>query len=705
MPSGTGRKTYLIYLRSMLQGTPLISSLLPFASKRNITSMLLAVVCAVHTSNAVGTNQPQNAKPVNSEVPPQLVLGQRIEQLRAATSYINTVVVVSDAQSYVAAISAWTKSARFPVLIDDGSSDSRDDIARFVRGYQPVGVVRFALDDNTIIPGDAGFNGLTQERVDVILRTIWTTPPASQPQPASIAPPLAQAMLAAGHTPAGVVLAHRDDPAWAGGLALAAAIGQPMMLLGDKPEGNIDWSLTIEKADQLEKDAQRAATGFAYDRLGDQIDSVTLALNIPERIKVDNEFLALSDRIGRIGEGVKMTTRWAWCGHLFGSPSRSTYAAMCSLFLHPRRAWIFDGYEDNQPWNLYDGTKAGDILTQHGIKCDVDDTPKQGADSWRTRASTPVTADLIFVNTKGNADFFDLRPGQCKPGDLPMLQRPAALHFVHSWSLLFPGKRETVGGRWLERGVFAYAGSVHEPFLQAFTPTPNVAGRLVSGASFAPAIRIENQPVWKIAVIGDPLYTPGPPAKRVDSPLPGRLSDCKPIDADLKEMLQREDYVGGILAMKLRGRDADISKLIDALVQSKPAATTPGLLREGVLASFYSGQIQTFTALYARLPPTLASDGVMLDCLWLAAGPALVPRPAAVDPEDKQMLSSEQAQAMLRLLRSHVRPDQIESDASRLATAWKREFGPASSIELFATLRKLHTKPEDAKALDAAQGK
>src|SRR5262249_32291714 len=152
----------------------------------------------------------------------------------------------------------------------------------------------------------------------------------------------------------------------------------------------------------------------------------------------------------------------AWCGQIFGNPEQSCYRAMCSLFLTSHKAWVFDGYGTGKPWSDYDGTAAGENLRKVGLTVEVLDTPRQGARDWRLRAARAVDADLILINSSGNPDFFNLEPGQCKPGDIPFLEIPAALHMVHSWSVEFPKNRDTVGGRWFERGVFAYAGSVHE---------------------------------------------------------------------------------------------------------------------------------------------------------------------------------------------------------------------------------------------------
>src|SRR5215468_650356 len=77
------------------------------------------------------------------KLPPHLLLAARVESVRQRLPVIKTVVIVPDAASYIAAIGSWTLPGRFPVLIDDGSWNGQQDIARFVRAYQPESVVRW----------------------------------------------------------------------------------------------------------------------------------------------------------------------------------------------------------------------------------------------------------------------------------------------------------------------------------------------------------------------------------------------------------------------------------------------------------------------------------------------------------------------------------------------------------------------------------
>ena len=216
------------------------------------------------------------------------------------------------------------------------------------------------------------------------------------------------------------------------------------------------------------------------------------------------------------------------------------------------------------------------MLRQVGITVELDDTPRQGAADWRLRAARTVTADLILVNTMGNADFFDLTPGQCKPGDVPILNVPAALHIVHSWSLLAPDTRDTLGGRWLERGVFAYAGSVNEPFLEAFVPTPAVAAQ--PGSRGRPSVRRSasmaassgRSPFWatpSTRSAASPSGLTRPPWMGASMSRQACVS-CSPAASSWR----RQDI------LTLTGRDADAAILMKSMLD-KPGVVTPEIAR------------------------------------------------------------------------------------------------------------------------------
>lgn len=647
-----------------------------------LTSIVLSVGLAAGVVLGQGA-PPADSSTKKTEVPLPLQLGARTGAIRAATGLVSTVVIVSDAESYLAAVGAWTTKARFPVLIDDGSAGSREAIARFVRGYKPAGVVRWQAPGVKPVVGAEGFASISKPSYWKTVQRVWGVEKPSEDESALLA-----AWKGKGHRPPGVVVACEKDRSWVAAVALAAGWGQPTVFVEKQP-GNIDYQLSVGEADQLAKTIEDGcgATGFAWNKLGDDLDAVTLALNCPERIaKASNEYLALTDRIGRLGEGIDLQVRWAWAGHIFGSASESAYMAMCSLFLEPEAAWVFDGYGDTAPWNNYDGTKAADIIKQTGMRVEVMDKPRGSAHQWRVRAGRPVEAGLIFVNTKGNSDYFDLEPGQCKPGDVPILSIPAAMHLVHSWSMLFPGKRDHLGGRWFERGVFAAAGSVHEPYLAAFVPTPAAAGRFVSGAPFGAAMRIDGGQMWKIAILADPLYTFGPAVRRLETPT--GLADEQPVIDGLRELLTGEQYATAVVNLTLVGRDGDVAKLAAGLLDSKPDKVDASLARACVLPAFRAGDGDLIVRLFGKLGPEVAKEGILRDALWLSAYPKL---------------EKPESDALLTVLKENVRSDQVERDAKTLAAAWVAKYGAGSTSKLFASLRERFTDKAAREALERVE--
>lgn len=600
-----------------------------------------------------------SSQPVTPAAPPQVLLGLRVDRTRLDAAVVPELLIVHDASSYLNAIANWTPQRRFPVLIDDGTNLSREDIARFIRAFEPGGVLDLPA------AGDApAWTAVNAAAVTAAAASAWQSD-KSAPVAA-----LAANFTAAKHRPPGVVCWSPKDPAWAGAVALAAGRGQ--FLVEVAPGAGVDAVIPADQADALSHQIEDAceATGLSWKGLGDDLDAVTLALHVPNRIASGTEFLALTDRVGRLGDGAAASTRWAWCGQLFGTPAQASYRAMCSLFLQPRTAWLFDGYEAGQPWNRYDAGEAGKIFKSFQFTTEILDSPRQGIRDWRARAARPVGAGLILVNSKGNDDFFDLQPGRGKPGDLPVLSLPAAAHMVHSWSATNIGRRSGVGGRWLERGVFCYAGSVHEPFLQAFVPTPALAGRLLSRAPWGVAVRVDGGQQWKIGVYGDPLFTLGDPAPRVEQRL--SIPGATRVGVNLRALLDAEQFLPAIDALIALRREEDAARLGEALFANAPDKLTPPVAARLVPPCFQTGPNELVWRLYAKQDDLTQKEPWRRDLLWLACWPLLEGKA----PED-----------LLRLLKAHVRPDQPVEDAMRLAGSWRKTFDDASASALLVQLR------------------
>lgn len=570
--------------------------------------------------------------------PPALLLGERIRNERNAQTDLATLVVVPDAASYLAAIRAWTPKVRFPVLIDDGTPSGREEIARFVRGFGPGQVVRWSL------PGNKA-DVKPQDLFDTV-EAAWGVPDADMDK-VGVSEKLLEAWKKAGHTPPGIVVVSASDGAWTAGVALAAARGQ--ILMTTAMHNGIDRAASPEEADGLcrEIEGVAARSGYAWRGLGDDLDAITLCMSLPNRLlKNQGEFLAMTDRVGRLGAGLTASERWGWAGQIFGTPSHAAYMAMCGIFIEPRGAWLFDGYDDTNPWNTFDATLAGKVLAQAKVASEVMDKPRNGAADWKARAARPIDAGLILVNTKGNDDFFDLNPGRCVPGDVPELSRPAIAGIVHSWSATNIGNRDRLGGRWLERGVFCYAGSVHEPFLGAFVPTPNAAGRLLAGGPFGAAMRLDNAPLWKVAIFGDPLFTYGATGQR--SLAPPALAGATGIDTGLRDMLTKGDLESAIRVLLMQGRDDAITKIVEVVLNDPAEHLSAAGACDAVLPVFRMGRNDLVWRIFAKGSPLAEKNPALRDALWLSVHP---------------LLEGSAERAMLAVLEHALRPEQAGADA------------------------------------------
>ena len=638
------------------------------------------------------------------EVEPVRRAGLRAALLRQVQMTLPFVVLVDDAPSYLYAISQWEAMVRFPVLWDDGSVESREHIARFVRAYRPEKVLRLE-DDN-----DWAFGGSREERAAAIERSFAKALDENHDDWRDTI----KAINDQGVVSPGVVLTDPGDDAWPAALALAAGRFQPIGFM-TKP-ANVWKPLEPEAADLIEREAERLAksTGRSWDALGDEIDAITVVMNTGTQIKTGGSVrsrLATSDRVGR-REHNGAGERWAWCGQIIGNESRSTYQAMCSLFLELDQAFIWDGYNSTPPWVDYDGTKAASVLEEAGLRVELNDQPKHGIDYWYNRMVNPIadregeagSALLMLMNSKGSSTRFDL-PGpiaeEGRPGDLPILELPAALHIVHSFSLQQPMNPRTVGGRLLERGVYAYAGSVDEPYLSGFVPTPAIAQRLAAGVAFGTAIRwfdgdvqasgFDPSRAWKIAVLGDPLTTLGSAGRRTQAEL--LIDSLVDLDLQSKQRLKDGEFEGALEDLVLLGRDKDAARLAKALMSDQPASFTPGMALMALPVLQRAGEFVAMVDCYDRLDRDGRQNELMQDLLWLVS-PYLLARG---ELNDASLLARVEA-----LLRTNLRNGQKIRDAERLAMHLRsRSLGDALGVleGLRAELNENQTQMLD-KAID-----
>jgi len=638
--------------------------------------MVLALLVGIPSGGQPTGDSPPAAPPARKkltldDLPPSVRLGVRVERVRRGMTVAPTVVVVGDGRSYAEAIALWSPRLRFPVLIDDGTPAARDGIARFVRAFKPQSVIRWSAPEAEAWPVDP--ESRPGAIVDSVARA-WDL------DGVGTMADLVKGWLGLGLTPPGIVAADPSHPCWTAALALAAGRGEPIAWVGVKAGQSLDSNRSDALAVQIE--AACKATGLSWMDLGDQIDAVTLCLNVGSRMRGQTP-LALTDRIGRHRAGAAgRARRWAWAGQVFGNESMAAYRAMSALFLMPGKAWLFDGYPARPPFSAWDATPAKATLEGAGLATTLFDSPNQSAAVWRMTTARPLGAGLVMVNTKGNSTWFELEPGRCLGGDVPTLDVPAMVHFVHSFSASSVTNRCTIAGRWLERGAYAYIGAVDEPFLQAFVPTPIVARRLVSSVPWGAAGRIGGDRVWKIAVVGDPLITLGPPAPRAEDPM--TIDGATGMDALMREAVRGGRYAEAVDLLVMLGRDDKAARLASGVLRERPGRFGADLARGSIAPLYRTGMVEDLVRAYQRLPKALGKSGSMRDLLWQACLPHL---------------SSTSDPRLVLTLADNIRPEQLVWDAARVRGAMARVFGSAKADAWLDGLVRTQTDPKSAQGL------
>ncbi|MBV8231156.1 MAG: hypothetical protein JO329_14315 [Planctomycetaceae bacterium] len=475
-----------------------------------------------------------SAQAIEVARPPRVPLGGVDEIRRTSASWdrrngaerrvVDQVVLVPDVATFLEAIAWWDEGHWFPILIDDVELTFK-----FLRAFRPARVVRYPrrvappapekLWDRAIAAVGRSWSGDGRAGADLL--------------PGDAAP------HRLGSTPPGVVLSSPDSPMLAGAVALAAGRFQPL-IRWEVPKRFAD-TLTAAEAVTL---ARQFETLIAdrypnYGKLGDDCDFVTLAGDWPYRYHVRRDDSAFDFDLGLdprskeklremkegdrafddlIGRSNGHPTRWCFCGRLIGDATANVYRAMCSLFLQPRSALLWNAFADpKSPWSDYAMTVAASRLAP--ILAVTHRSGEQaGLAGWH-RVFDPVNRfGLVMINTHGSPRVFNLTDGPGVTGDVPPSE-PAIVLMIHSFSAADPTDPGTIAGRWLANGAFIYFGSMNEPFLRAFRPPSLVTALIAEDLPLSVALRqsppeVLGQP-WRLLFLGDPLYRILPPGRSV----------------------------------------------------------------------------------------------------------------------------------------------------------------------------------------------
>ncbi|MBA4028722.1 MAG: hypothetical protein C0475_06255 [Planctomyces sp.] len=532
----------------------------------------------------------QSAPPARVEAPPAVTLGLRAESLRLSLRVLPTVVIVPDGPSYLAAIESWRPSGRFPVLIDDGTRESRHHIALFVAAFKPERVVSWAAQAPGRVDALALRGPELESRLMRAVARAWGAADTAEPLEGL------KAVWGSAYTPTGLVVTFPNDTAWTAALAIAAGRGQPLAVV-PAPASSRAAAMPLTEALTLDAAVRCAAerTGYTFAGLGDQLDALTLAATAPARVTVQaedplqpqmgapfdprpGEPLALTDLLGR-DLPARAQSRWAWAGQVSGSAARGAYTAMCGLFLTPADAWLFEGYAQGFGNGVYSMAQSHAVLQSAKFPVSGAWVPTDATTAtWARTAFDGVHAGLLLVNSSGQATTFDLRPRLGNASDMPVLRRPAAAYVIHSFSAANPHDGSTLAGRLLRRGAYAYVGSVHEPLLAGFVPSHVLVQRMLVGMPLAAAARFDGPRAapWRVHVQADPLVVmppPGATAGRAQGPVP--LSGAVQLDQSMRDALRQGRIAEGVRLLGLIGRDADAVRYAQALLDQPPPPTPP----------------------------------------------------------------------------------------------------------------------------------
>ncbi len=581
-----------------------------------------------------------NTVSAGTQTPPEkqhwgISLGLRVEQVRRVLPVVDRVVLVPDAATYIDELARWSLEARWPVLIED------DRYApMFIRRFKPAQVVR-----RQSVAGDTG---ITPEAIEAVVVKAWGGAPAVDS--------IRGVFERHGYTPPGLVVTSTRDPAWTAAVALAAGRGQPIAWL-DGGFGRPNHLLDADAFAALNSAVNTlvAAAGYPHAAMGDAIETITICRDIGGRVNLapgaDAEIRAVTDLLGRTAAG----RRYAFTGWIFGDMTRCVYAAMCSLFIDRSDFLLYNTYREPDVVRAYGMAQAGGLLAERGYdvtRYDVPDTTLQG---WLNLLPRGFTTDVLVMNSGGNADYFVLSDKRGYSGDVPVLNVPLALHFTHSFSLKAPANPNTIGGQWLDHGVYAYIGSVDEPRLPGFVPPKVFTDRCRNFVPFLVAGRKwDDSPAWKINTLGDPLMICRPPMLEAVARLPAPDLDDDAVDLGdhVKTLMRRAamDETGTAMAeavatLDLLGKDSVAIKMWQLAGQRglAPAAATAAM---GPL--FRAGLAD---ALLQAADATPDIDAIETDMLWHL----LTPRLRVADEQ------------MLLVLEAAIRPCQPHADLERLA--------------------------------------
>ena len=425
------------------------------------------------------------------------------------------VYLVPDLPTFLYYLSSWNGERRFPIFM------ARDKyFEKFVGAYKPEAILKAK-------PRKVG--RIDDDLLRGAVYASWGKETIADLRGGVSRAQFKDRLRRVGITARGIVLTDADARQLPAGLALAAAHRQVLDFFrvgASIRKVDLSGAMSFEQKEEIRKQVIRTIErwGYGYRQLGDDIDYITLALDLPIAYMASapgtsgTQRLCLDDGINRLTpdgsippakgkEGTPEKARgdcYAYVGRLLEvEEGMALYQAMCSIFLGTRKAIYFDSWPER--WGLR--AQEGWWVMQTRIPSILVKQNEASTARWRKLVGKLNPYDFLHVCSAGGAREW----GHGKVSDIPE-SVPAVVYFAHSFSATNPYDESTIGGRWLRAGAYVYLGAVSEPYAQSFNTARTVALAAIDGEPLGKAFQAKRMLPgrftlpWKQIYIGDPLH-------------------------------------------------------------------------------------------------------------------------------------------------------------------------------------------------------
>ena len=452
-----------------------------------------------------------------------------VPEVSAAT---RDVFIVPDLPTYVYYISLWDADNQFPVFIGESKYTQK-----FLMSYDGARVRKVESVD---------VGNVNKQMVYKALYASWGPEKLTDIDEEIGKDKLRERLKELDRKPMGIVITNLGDMEFPGGLALAAGHKQLLDFYQSNQPFNdsVNTGKAALKYEEKEKLRVELFTlvrswGYKFHELGDDIDYITLALDIqpgtfsynPRQKKLTAGF-SLDDAINRLspdgylrnkeGKPYGNSNVYAYLGRLLeADEGMAVYQAMCGLFCPIEKAFYFDLWPEN--WSRTCSVALPIIRKKLEVSLySKSTTIKATIDSWNS-VMRKGNQKYDFIHVSATGKYNEWNKGTTD--DIPDT-RPVVVYFAQSNASRNPKNNETITGRWLRNGAYIVYGAIAEPFASSFNLPKTVAEGIVDDMPFGKAFQQkETLPSafripWKLIYIGDPLRRLKPECRQTKSSIP-----------------------------------------------------------------------------------------------------------------------------------------------------------------------------------------